>query len=481
MSDSPAVILYGTDPTGSIGEKGIPGNPVSVSENITSTGGFYPDYFDAMFSNGYGVVNTTSQDSAGNLKTRGAVLTDEGSMRDDFAGSSLDETITGTATFTNGSVDVLGAGTLFLTEMSRLYNIRKGGDSSAVQQLVAAIVDDTHITLRYPYEGTSGSGTVVKSIFTYITGSGGSVAVSTSECVVSAGMSGSSTTAIHREVDYGPLILNSYFSISQRIADQETFVGFADADTVPTEYGLIVFDGTDNTKAYLRTGGNAGDTETSTTFTLPNDLTTATKTWYRLELSGEAVTVYVDGVALATNRLHIPNFYTSLGLYAGITNTGVPASNTNLSIDTISVNNLNIVQVGGGAANQPLNVALGGLDDAGVYKVATVKATQPDANDYATVTRTFLPTAISVSHGSSDTAALGSSWTVLSSSTAHQVTVLNSTPTDIEVRRNGAGVGLPVVGNSYWVFRGVANANELSMRRIDQDNAQITIHYELES
>jgi hypothetical protein len=482
MSDSPAVIIYGTDLTGSIVEKGTEANPLGVREHIVSTGGFYPDYFDAMFSNAYGVLSTTAQDSAGNLKARSAVLTDEGSFRDDFGGSSLDiSTITGTAIFTNGSQDVTGIGTLFTTELSRYYNIRLSTDPSPTQALIAAIVDDTTIILRYPYEGSTGTGSIVASTFAYVTGSGGSITVGSSNVTLTSGITSGTHTYIVRSVDYGPLVLNAYVSTSTRQANQEYRIGLVDDPAALTNFAYIVFDGTDNTKGYLQTGGNAGDVETSSVFTIPNSGSTDAGILCRIELSGDLVTAYVNNIALASNRRHIPGYYESLSSYAGIVNTGVPAGSSDFVIDSISVNNLNIVQVGGGAANQPLNVSIGGPDELGVYKIPTIRNTKPSSTDYSIVTRPFLPAVNSVSHGSEVSSGTGSSWTVLTSSAATHLTILNTSNADIEVRRSGAGVGLPVVANSYWVFRGISNANELSFRRIDQSNTQVTIYYETES
>ena len=481
MSDSPAIIIYGSDITGSIVEKGTETNPLSTSDHIVSTGGFYPDYFDAMFSNGYGVLSTTAQDSAGNLKARASILTDEGSFRDDFAGTSLDSTITGNAIFTNGGTDIVGIGTQFTTEISRYYNMRLSGSSPDMQQLIAAVVDDTNIILRYPYEGSTGTGSIVISTFSYATGSGGTISVAASDATLSSGMTSGETTYIYRSVDYGPLVMSSYVSISQRITNQECRIGFIDNATSPTNFAYIVFDGVDNTVGYLRTGGSAGDIETSAAFTIPNGGTTATDILCRIELAGDIVTAYINSVALASNKRHIPGFYESLGTYAAIKNTGVPASSTDFIIDSITVNNLNIVQVGGGAANQPLNVSMGGPDENGVYKVPIVRSSKPSVTDYAQVTRTFLPAVNLVSHASEVSSGTGSSWVVLSSSVASQLSILNTNDVDIEVRRSGTGTGLPVVSNSYWVFRGITNANELSFRRKDQDNASITIYYELES
>ena len=78
------------------------------------------------------------------------------------------------------------------------------------------------------------------------------------------------------------------------------------------------------------------------------------------------------------------------------------------------------------------------------------------------------------------TSATGSSFVALASAACNVVRIINAWPgaADIEVRRGGAGVTIPVPGGAERAFDGLTNANELDVRRIDQSNTQVTISCE---
>jgi hypothetical protein len=80
--------------------------------------------------------------------------------------------------------------------------------------------------------------------------------------------------------------------------------------------------------------------------------------------------------------------------------------------------------------------------------------------------------------GSAQTAATGASWTALSSQACFECLILNNTGTTIEIRRGGAGTGLPIPSGNAYTFRGITNANQLSIRRVDTSNTQVTVYYE---
>jgi hypothetical protein len=438
-NDSPVVILYGDDGLGGYVEKGTATHPVRVDPTGTTTqptedtassatgaavpanamlvglddgtnlvamqadedgrakvnvggvgtGGFYPDYYDAQPGPGNHEPGVQLFDSSGNAKVRAATLTDEGSIRDDFPGTSLDTNCTGTATFTNGSYDVVGVGTAFTTELSRYYMVRRTGDNASYAVRISDVVDDTHLVLAEPYAGTTGSAVPIKSVWSTILGAGGSLAVASSVLTIGSGTTLSSKTYALRTVDYGPLVCNFYAQISQRITGQEILLGLIDSASI-SQQAQIVFDGTDNTKLKLRTGnsGSVSDIETSASTTMPLAATTAAYHWYRLEFTSDSVSVYVDGVFCVQNKVHIPNFYAPLGMTMGISNIGTPASNTNLLVDVASTNNFNLLQVGGGAIATPTAVAVGG-NDAGTYRNNSTKSANvaPNSTEYGQVVR----------------------------------------------------------------------------------------------
>jgi len=79
------------------------------------------------------------------------------------------------------------------------------------------------------------------------------------------------------------------------------------------------------------------------------------------------------------------------------------------------------------------------------------------------------------------TAATGSNWVDFSAQTCKQLTVSNQSDATIEVRQGGAGVGFQIPKTAFYTFFGVSNANQLSIRRVDQANTQIAITARWES
>lgn len=77
-------------------------------------------------------------------------------------------------------------------------------------------------------------------------------------------------------------------------------------------------------------------------------------------------------------------------------------------------------------------------------------------------------------HSSVTTSATGSGWTALPDLACDAVLLLNNTGADLEVRRGGAGVAVPVLDSSGLEFESIANANELQVRRLDQSTSLVT-------
>ena len=79
-----------------------------------------------------------------------------------FHDTGLNETLTGTATFTNGSANVTGIGTLFATELQANDWIILDSDNKPYK--ILSITDDTHLTLISNYNETGGTGSISKYI-----------------------------------------------------------------------------------------------------------------------------------------------------------------------------------------------------------------------------------------------------------------------------------------------------------------------------
>jgi hypothetical protein len=309
------------------------------------TGGYYPSpQCHAEGADNYG-TSPLQMDDAGNAMVRGPVFTDEESFRDDFAGSSLNTALTGTLTFVSGSTDVVGVGTSFTTQLTRENYIKVVAHSETAWCLVADVIDDTHLELCTPYS-ISTSATSHKTFFPTLTGTNGSFTVTASECRISSGTTNGSRTAIYREGDYGPMVVQADVYVSQRIANQEFFLGCADDPANPVVYAYAIFDGTTNTTIKLRTSSAAGAENAETTiWAMPNGVLSSNTTRIEIGISMGEVTLAINGVRVGSHKRHIPAAYASLSPVAGFLNTGTPASTTTAYVDTLVFQNVNRIEV----------------------------------------------------------------------------------------------------------------------------------------
>jgi hypothetical protein len=73
------------------------------------------------------------------------------------------------------------------------------------------------------------------------------------------------------------------------------------------------------------------------------------------------------------------------------------------------------------------------------------------------------------------TTTTGANWITLGAQACSQVTLVNDSGTKIEVRQGGGGVGLRIPDGMAYTFFGLANANALSVRRVDLANTAVTV------
>jgi hypothetical protein len=325
---------------------------------------------------GGGEGDMVTLDSAGHLHVRGPIMTDEGGFRDDFSGTSLTTTLTGTVTFTNGSTSVTGSGTAFLSELNRDNYVRLSAHADSTAARIATIVSDTELTLEEDYTGANGSGAAVKSFWVQsITGSA-TVAVASGNVTLGTGTASGNIGILQRDVDYQPITGQIRLSVSQRIANQQLCVGFA--DSADTQRACVTFDGTVNTTAKFKTWySTAAVDQQETTFTLPLGLTTATPLTYQVVVSTFAVCLIIEGVEVARHTLHIPGMYQELRAYVRVENTGVAASNTNLAVDVIGISNQNLLQVASSFRSDPINTVVA---DEGHYLTGNLTTTTTTAD-----------------------------------------------------------------------------------------------------
>lgn len=92
----------------------------------------------------------------------------------------------------------------------------------------------------------------------------------------------------------------------------------------------------------------------------------------------------------------------------------------------------------------------------------------------------ILPIMENGGNGTVQTAASGANWTDLAAQACHQVTFVNNTGTTLEFRQNG-GSAVPIFVGVPFVVYGIKDASQLSVRRVDQSNTQVTLAYRWES
>lgn len=86
-----------------------------------------------------------------------------------------------------------------------------------------------------------------------------------------------------------------------------------------------------------------------------------------------------------------------------------------------------------------------------------------------------VPQLSSGGHLAAQTAAGGTAYTAFGAQACKQLTIFNGTGVDIGVTVGGAGVEVPVLAGTYYTFFGLTNANQLSVRRVDNSTTQVTV------
>lgn len=277
------------------------------------------------------------QDSDGALRTRASVITSRQELQDDFTGASLNTALTGTPTFTNGSTIVSGSGTLFTTELSRDFFIKRDSDTEANWTRVRRIISNTSLELESAYPGTSGGSASSKTKWPTTTGSGGSFTVGSSLVNVLSGTTNAARTFISRSFDSATIYAAfNGLSITQRIANQTISVGLFDNVAAPNQQVSIIFDGAVNTTLKFRTSFTSAATDIrETTVTLPFGLTTNLSTInYVIIFDGQQATLLIDGVVVASHTLHMPEPFTTLIAAVSVLNSAV-VTTTTVSADSV--------------------------------------------------------------------------------------------------------------------------------------------------
>lgn len=298
-----------------------------------------------------GAEDTANQplhvDQSGALVTRGAVTTDEGTFRCNFANTSYALSI---GSVTVSGTTVTGSGFLAAdVHFNDYFKISADAETAWVQ--IFSIVSDTEIQLVSAYVG-SASGTGQRSLLFPLIGSGGSLTVGSGQLTIASGTTANANTGMKRLTDYAPLVFRSRCSISQRIVNQETHIGLEEDAAVTRWFARFVASGTTATSIICETGRNpsgaptASETE-STTVTLPNGATTTIMNDYRVELLTESVRFYINSVLVAEHVRVLPHQHDPMTSHVEIRNGATPpASTTSVVLDYITGKNHNKLEVG---------------------------------------------------------------------------------------------------------------------------------------
>lgn len=250
-------------------------------------------------------------DAAGNLQTWSSIVTDEGTSRAWFTGTSLSFS-PGTATFTNGSATVTGSG-FSAADIHFLDFVKISAHGESAWAQVSYVTSDTTLTLIATYTGATTTGAYDVARAATVTGSGATISVATGQLTIASGTTNSAASVVYKTAAFPPFqngSCDSAFSISQRIANQDIYYGFESATSAPRFFARFHFSGVTNTQVITESGYNptttpsANETETNT-ITLPNGVTTAASNTYRIEAQYDRVIFYINNVIVATHTQRI--------------------------------------------------------------------------------------------------------------------------------------------------------------------------------
>ena len=310
-------------------------------------------------------------DWMGSLQTRGPVLTDEGSFRDDFAGTSTTSTMSGMMAVASTSTldQIVGVGTHFKVEANYQKYFKLTSDPDYAWTQISSVTDDTHMTLVEDYQGSSSTSPTSSMLANWVpltVSTGTSVSVSGSYLSITAGQQSGSAQYLYRAADYLPeAIVYLGTTLPVRNSTQSTALGFVDFDsitsTVPYQQCRAIFDGVDATKVKLRSGGGDIDGANSEEklITLPNGSDTTMPHNYKIELTRSKCALVVDQQDMGANRIHLPGSYQDLVAEVAQVNTGYTATTSTLVTDGAALWNDNFVQIENAFDSNP--ILIGGV------------------------------------------------------------------------------------------------------------------------
>jgi hypothetical protein len=299
------------------------------------------------------------------LRTRARVLTDESSYNDDMYGGATSVPLTGICLFTNGSTAVVGqAGvSLFATEVRCGDYVILAADFLTTAPLrwgrVAAIIDNTHLTLEAAYAGPGGAAGVswLARWVSFQDGVSGGEFNGASIEQLSTGIGAAGQSGIFRAVGVPggkqglPIDIYWYGSVSARNATQTCEMGLVSPSYAGGPWlASIRWLGTDpDTTIRCRSSGGAGGSDLwDETVVMPGGALAVNYHLYRLRATINRVDFRVDPhlnpTPVASHQGHVPYPYGSYVVVINAYNTGVPVGSVNLLTDEIVIVNDNDVR-----------------------------------------------------------------------------------------------------------------------------------------
>lgn len=326
-----------------------PGGQSEVAIMAQSTD-FFPMYNQRALAG----TQQLAADPSGALVTRGAVITDEGAGRANFTNSSLSFSI-GTATFTNGSYTVTGSGFTAL-DLHFLDYVKLDADGESAWAQIAFVDSDSQLSLFVAYTGTGGTGTASASPVGTITGASAIMSVQSGQLTMQLRTTAGVTTAVYRGCSDGSISFKTSLSLSQRIANQDIYVGLeTNIQGTIKSFSRFHFTGTNAAQVITETGYNPTTTpstaeQETNTITLPGGATTLTANTFKIEQEFDQILFYVNDMLVAAHTKRVPHSMNEgqNALTADIraVNGTTPSSSTAIVVDYMFIKNFDRLNVG---------------------------------------------------------------------------------------------------------------------------------------
>jgi hypothetical protein len=91
-----------------------------------------------------------------------------------------------------------------------------------------------------------------------------------------------------------------------------------------------------------------------------------------------------------------------------------------------------------------------------------------------------MPVSSASGYGSVQTNATGANFVALSQQVAGSVTIINNTGTTLEISKDGGTTKIQLPTAASFCVNFITDANQVSVRRADTSNSQVTAYYEWE-